>query len=123
MKAYDFHPDAESDINAVWDYIAADSPEAADRTVDEIVAAIEALVPFPPPCGPPPPRSYLPFRALEIYYRTELSHCLRPGQKTVMGCRRYAWTPQPPRDGRDPQGQRVTARFKIVLREKRTKGK
>ena len=29
-----------------------------------------------------------------------------------MGCRRYAWKPQPPLDGRDPQGQRVTARSK-----------
>jgi plasmid stabilization system protein ParE len=46
MKAYDFHPEAESDINAIWDYIAEDSPDAADRTIDKIVAAIEALVPL-----------------------------------------------------------------------------
>jgi plasmid stabilization system protein ParE len=47
MRAYDFHPEAEDDINAIWDYIAEDSPDAADRTIDKIVAAIEALVPFP----------------------------------------------------------------------------
>jgi hypothetical protein len=29
-----------------------------------------------------------------------------------MGYRRYAWTPQPPLDGLDPQEQKVTARFK-----------
>jgi toxin ParE1/3/4 len=47
MRAYDFHPEAEADINAIWDYIAEDNPDAADRLMDEIVAAIEALVPFP----------------------------------------------------------------------------
>lgn len=47
MRAYDFHPEAESDINAIWDYIAEDSPDAADRTIDKIVAAIEARVPLP----------------------------------------------------------------------------
>ena len=43
MRAFDFHPEAESDINAIWDYIAEDSPDAADRTIDKIAAAIEAL--------------------------------------------------------------------------------
>jgi len=47
MRAYDFHPEAEGDINAIWDYIAEDSPDAADRTIDNILAAIEALVPLP----------------------------------------------------------------------------
>jgi toxin ParE1/3/4 len=47
MRAYDFHPEAEADINAIWDYIAENNPDAADRVTDEIVSAIEALVPFP----------------------------------------------------------------------------
>ena len=47
MRAYDFHPEAEGDINAIWDYIAEDNPDSADRVIDEIVSAIEALVPFP----------------------------------------------------------------------------
>ena len=47
MSSYDFHPEAEADINAIWDYLAAESPEAADRTINKLVAAIEALVPFP----------------------------------------------------------------------------
>lgn len=45
MKPYDFHP--EADLNDIWDYIAKDSPDVADRVTDEIVSAIEALVPFP----------------------------------------------------------------------------
>lgn len=49
MRAYDFHPEAEGDINAIWEYLAEDNPDAADRTIDKIVAAIDALVPFPHP--------------------------------------------------------------------------
>jgi plasmid stabilization system protein ParE len=42
MRTYDFHPEAEGDINAIWDYIAEDNPDAADRMIDKIVATIEA---------------------------------------------------------------------------------
>lgn len=47
MTGYDFHPDAEADIDAIWEFIAEDNPDAADRVIDKIVSAIEALVPFP----------------------------------------------------------------------------
>lgn len=47
MSAYDFHPEAEADIKAIWEYIAEDNPDAADRMIDKIVATLEALVPFP----------------------------------------------------------------------------
>jgi plasmid stabilization system protein ParE len=47
MRAYEFHPEAEGDLNDIWEYLAEDNPEAADRTIDKIVAAIDALVPFP----------------------------------------------------------------------------
>jgi len=44
MRAYDFHQEAETDLSAIWDYIAEDSPDAADRTIDKIISTIEALV-------------------------------------------------------------------------------
>jgi toxin ParE1/3/4 len=47
MRTYDFHPEAEGDINAIWEYIAEDNPDAADRTIDNIVSTIEALASFP----------------------------------------------------------------------------
>jgi toxin ParE1/3/4 len=47
MTGYDFHPEAADDLEQIWDFIAADSPRAADRVVADILAAIEALVPFP----------------------------------------------------------------------------
>jgi len=46
-KAYDFHPKAEDDFTDIWDFIAADSPDAADRVTDEIVNKIDGLVQFP----------------------------------------------------------------------------
>ncbi len=47
MNAYDFHPEAEGDINAIWEYLAEQNPDAADRMIDKIIATIEALVPVP----------------------------------------------------------------------------
>ena len=47
MTAYDFHPEARLDLDEIWDFIGADSRDAADRVVAEILSAIRALVPFP----------------------------------------------------------------------------
>jgi plasmid stabilization system protein ParE len=47
MTGYDFHPEAEADLEAIWEFIADDNLQAADRVIDGIKAAIEALVPFP----------------------------------------------------------------------------
>ncbi len=44
---YDFHPEAELDVDAIWEFIAEDSQLAADRMIKAIEATIEALVPFP----------------------------------------------------------------------------
>ena len=33
MTGYDFHPEAESDIDEIWEYIAADNVTAADRII------------------------------------------------------------------------------------------
>ena len=47
MSGYRFDPEAEADLDAIWEFIAEDSLEAADRMIDAIEATIEALVPFP----------------------------------------------------------------------------
>jgi toxin ParE1/3/4 len=47
MTGYDFHPEAEVDLDAIWEFIADDNLEAADRVIDAIKTTIEALVPFP----------------------------------------------------------------------------
>lgn len=47
MNRFVLHPDASRDLEEIWDYIAADSPDAATRLIEEIRSAIRALVPFP----------------------------------------------------------------------------
>ena len=46
-RGFNLHPLAAQDIVNVWAYIAADSPKAAGRVREEILAAIRALVAFP----------------------------------------------------------------------------
>jgi plasmid stabilization system protein ParE len=47
MSGFVLHPDAFADLNEIWEFIAADSLNAADNVLEEIYAAIGALVPFP----------------------------------------------------------------------------
>jgi toxin ParE1/3/4 len=47
MTGYDFHPEVENDFAEIWDFIAEDSPAAADKLIADILDTIEALVPFP----------------------------------------------------------------------------
>jgi toxin ParE1/3/4 len=47
MNGFVLHPDALTDLSEIWEYIAADNPDAADRVVEEIHETIRALVPFP----------------------------------------------------------------------------
>ena len=47
MSGFVRHPDAYRDIDEIWEYIAADSLDAADRVRDEIFEAIRALATFP----------------------------------------------------------------------------
>lgn len=36
MTGYAFHPEAEADMNDIWEYIVAANPDAADRVAAEI---------------------------------------------------------------------------------------
>ena len=47
MTGFVLHPEAFADLNEIWEFIATDNPEAADRVLDEIHDAIRALVCFP----------------------------------------------------------------------------
>ena len=46
MSGFVLHPEALADLSEIWEFIAADNPDAADRVVEEIHQAIRALVPF-----------------------------------------------------------------------------
>jgi len=47
MTGYDFHPEAETDLDEIWEFIAADSVSAADRVIEDIQQSLEGLVSFP----------------------------------------------------------------------------
>jgi plasmid stabilization system protein ParE len=47
MSGFVLHPDAVGDLEEICEFIAADSPDAANRVLNEIHEAIQALVPFP----------------------------------------------------------------------------
>jgi plasmid stabilization system protein ParE len=47
MSKFVLHPEAYSDLNEIWEYIAADNLDAADRVIEEIYEAITFLVRFP----------------------------------------------------------------------------
>ena len=47
MNEYEFHAEAEVDLDTIWDFIAEDNIDAADRVIEEIEATIKGLVPFP----------------------------------------------------------------------------
>jgi plasmid stabilization system protein ParE len=47
MSGFVLHPAAFRDINEIWEFIAADNLDAADRILDELRASFEKLVDFP----------------------------------------------------------------------------
>jgi len=47
MSGFVLHPEALVDLNEIWEFIAADNLEAADRVLEEICEVIDSLVAFP----------------------------------------------------------------------------
>jgi toxin ParE1/3/4 len=47
MSKFVLHPEAYTDLDEIWEYIASDSSDAADSLIEELYSAIRSLVPFP----------------------------------------------------------------------------
>ena len=47
MSGFVLHPEAYTDLDEIWEYIAADNLDAADRVIEEIYRAIKSIVSFP----------------------------------------------------------------------------
>ncbi|NUN02365.1 MAG: type II toxin-antitoxin system RelE/ParE family toxin [Bryobacteraceae bacterium] len=47
MTTYELHPDAKTDLDEIWEYIAADSIDAADRVIQDILQNFRNLAAFP----------------------------------------------------------------------------
>ena len=66
MTGYEFHPEAELDIDTIWEFIAEDSVDGADRLVHDIETTIQALVPFPLQGHRRPDLTALPLRFTNV---------------------------------------------------------
>ncbi len=85
MTGYDFHPEVEHDFAEIWDFIAEDSPAAADNVIADILDTIENLVPFPHQGYRRPD---LTGRPLRFTKQAQLPYRLRAGRKADVGCGR-----------------------------------
>jgi plasmid stabilization system protein ParE len=47
VSGFVLHPEVYNDLVEIWEYMARDSFDAADRTIEEIYAKISSLVAFP----------------------------------------------------------------------------
>jgi plasmid stabilization system protein ParE len=47
MSGYAFHPDAVADLDEIWEHIAGDNLDAADRVLADIHAVLGALAASP----------------------------------------------------------------------------
>jgi toxin ParE1/3/4 len=47
MNRFVLHPEAYTDLEEIWEHIASDNLDAADRILEEIYEAIQALGSFP----------------------------------------------------------------------------
>jgi len=106
MRGFEFHPEARLDLDDLWEYIGADNLDAADRVVAEILSSISAVVPFP---GQGHRRPDLTSRPLRFLLVREYLVAYAPEETPLWVCRGDARTPQPARNGRNPQRQGMTA--------------
>jgi antitoxin ParD1/3/4/toxin ParE1/3/4 len=80
MTGYHFHPEARNDLDEIWEFIREDNPDAADRMIAEILAAIDALVPFP---GQGHRRPHLTSRPLRFIVVREYLIAYSPEEKPL----------------------------------------
>ena len=67
MTGYDFHPEARTELDEIWEYIALDNPDAAERVIAEILDAIRNLIPFPFVGHKRPDLTSRPLRFIVVY--------------------------------------------------------
>jgi plasmid stabilization system protein ParE len=66
MSGYAFHPEARADLDEIWEFICADSLDAADRVIAEILSAILTTASFPDQGHKRPDLTQRPLRFLLV---------------------------------------------------------
>jgi plasmid stabilization system protein ParE len=67
MIGYEFHPEAYLDLDDIWEFIARDSLDSADRVIDDILASIDAAIALPRQGSRRPDLTSRPLRFLHVY--------------------------------------------------------
>jgi plasmid stabilization system protein ParE len=67
MSGFQLHPEAYTGLNELWEFIAEDSVDSADRVRDKIHETIQALVPFPHRGHRRPDLTSRPLRFWRVY--------------------------------------------------------
>jgi plasmid stabilization system protein ParE len=97
MTGYSFHPEALLDLDEIWEFIRADSLDAADRMIAEILESIETLVASP---NRGMSRPHLTSQPLRFILVREYLIAYARG-KAFVGQRGHPRTAEPTPDGRD----------------------
>jgi plasmid stabilization system protein ParE len=67
MTGWGSHPEALLDLDEIWDYIAEDNLDAADRVIADILSGIDALAPFPDQGHKRPDLTSRPLRFIAVH--------------------------------------------------------
>jgi plasmid stabilization system protein ParE len=97
-------PEAALDLDEIWEFIAGDNLDAADRAIANILSALDKLAPFPNQVHQ---RTDLTSRPLRFAVVRDYLIAYAPDEKPLWVCCGTARTPQPARDGRDFAGKRM----------------
>lgn len=103
MTGFVFHPEAENDLNEIWEFLAESSLDAADRVVGEIRDAVEGLLRFPHQGYRRPD---LTSSSLRFWRVRGYLIAYNPEAAPLLGCR-HPRPPEPKGDGRHSQRQGV----------------
>lgn len=87
MSGYRLHPEALADLNEIWEFIADDNIDAADRVIAEIFDAIRSLVAFPYLAGSSAARFDFDIRSTTVSACARFSGRIRFRGKAVVGGR------------------------------------
>ena len=75
MSRYAFHPEAFADLEEIWDYIAKDNIDAADRVLGDIHSALATLAGSPQIGHRRPDLTTRPLRFHVVRVPVESTHC------------------------------------------------
>ena len=66
MSAFQLTTDAENDLNLIWEFIAQDNIDAANRVIDKLEKSTETLATMPEMAQPRPKLSKIPTQRCAI---------------------------------------------------------